>query len=65
MPYHHLTQADRDRIEALLDAGERQEEIAKILKVDSSTVANPGRRHQPEDSRLPVHITRLSDRPIV
>ena len=37
--YHHLAQTDRDRIQALRDAGTRQKEIAKILKVDPSTIS--------------------------
>lgn len=37
--YRHLNQADRDRIEALRDDGINQKEIAKIIKVDSSTIS--------------------------
>jgi IS30 family transposase len=37
--FRHLKQTDRDRIEALLDAGHLQEEIAKILKVDAGTIS--------------------------
>lgn len=37
--YQHLTQADRDRLQALRDAGTKQKEIAKILKVDPSTIS--------------------------
>lgn len=37
--YRHLTQADRDRLQALRDAGTKQREIAKILKVDPSTIS--------------------------
>jgi len=37
--YRHLTQADRDRLQALRDAGTTQEEIAMILKVDPSTIS--------------------------
>ena len=36
--FRHLDQKDRDRIEALLDAGESRTEIAKILGVNKSTV---------------------------
>lgn len=38
-PYCHLTQMDRDRLEALRDAGTTQKEVAKILKVDPSTIS--------------------------
>jgi len=37
--YWHLTQADRDRLEALRDEGAKQKEIAKILKVDPGTIS--------------------------
>lgn len=37
--FKHLNQNDRDRIEALLNSGEKQKAIAKILKVDKSTIS--------------------------
>lgn len=37
--YRHLTQTDRDRLQALRDAGTKQKEIAHILKVDPSTIS--------------------------
>ncbi len=37
--YRHLTQADRDRLQALRDTGTIQKEIARILKVDASTIS--------------------------
>ena len=37
--YWHLTQANRDRLQAMRDEGTKQEEIAKILKVDPSTIS--------------------------
>lgn len=37
--YRHLTQADRDRLQALRDAGTKQKEIARILRVDPSTIS--------------------------
>jgi IS30 family transposase len=37
--FRHLKQADRDRIEALLNAGHKQEEIAKILDFDASAIS--------------------------
>lgn len=36
--YRHLTQADRDRIQALRDAGTKQKEISKIMRVDPGTI---------------------------
>ena len=38
-PFRHLNQFDRDRIEALLEAGHKQKEIAGILKVGAGTVS--------------------------
>lgn len=37
--YTHLNQCSRDRLQALLDAGEEQQEIARILKVHKSTIS--------------------------
>ncbi len=37
--YRHLAQTDRDRLQALRDVGTKQNEIATILKVDSSTIS--------------------------
>lgn len=44
--FTHLTDTARDRIEALLDAGHLQREIAKILKVDKSTVSRELHKHR-------------------
>ena len=37
--YKHLDQYDRDRIEALLREGHKKVEIARILKIDKSTIS--------------------------
>ena len=37
--FRHLKQTDRDRIEALLNAGHKQEEVAKILDFDASAIS--------------------------
>lgn len=37
--YRHLTQADRDRLQALRDTGTKQKEIARIIKVDPATIS--------------------------
>lgn len=42
--WHQLKQKERDRMEALLDAGETQREIAKILKVHESTISREKKR---------------------
>jgi len=43
-PFSHITQKKRDRIQDLLDDGVRQVEIAKILKVDESTISRERKR---------------------
>lgn len=42
--FHHLKQADRDRIEALLDSGHTQEEVSKILNFDASAISREMKR---------------------
>ena len=37
--FRHLNQSDRDRIEALFQAGHKQKEVADILKVDKGTIS--------------------------
>jgi len=44
--FRHLGQKDRDRMEALIDQGETQEEIAKILKVSQSSISRELRRQR-------------------
>ena len=42
--YRHLTQSDRDRMEALLTHGEKQKTVARILKVDPATICRELKR---------------------
>ena len=49
--FHHLNATVRDRIEALLDAGEKQKEIAKILKVDKSTISREIKKRKRKNGR--------------
>ena len=44
--FAHLGRAERDRIECLLDLGVKQKEIAKILKVDKSTISREVKRRR-------------------
>lgn len=37
--YHHLSQTEQDRIQALLDSGHKQEEIAQVLERDPGTIS--------------------------
>lgn len=51
MAYTHLGQHERDRIEALLNAGHTQAEIAEVLKVHKSTVSREIRKRRRRDGR--------------
>ncbi len=44
--YHHLGQAKRDRVQALLESGHKQEEVSKILDVDASTISREVKRNR-------------------
>ena len=44
--FSHITQKKRDRIQDLLDDGVKQVEIAKILKVDKSTISRERKRRR-------------------
>ena len=44
--YKHLNQFDRDRIEAMLNAGHKQKEIAKILSYDPTTIGREIKRNR-------------------
>ena len=61
--FQHLDREKRDRLEALLRAGHQQAEIARILKVDRSTVSREIKRHRRQDGRYDadtaVHKARL------
>ena len=44
--FHHLNQSDRDRLEALLNAGHKQKEIADILGVDKGTISRERKKRK-------------------
>lgn len=44
--YGHLTQAERDRIEAMLSSGHKQKEIASVLKRNTGTVSREINRNR-------------------
>lgn len=44
--YEHLDQMKRDRLQAMLDSGHKQKEIAKILGVDPSTISREIQRNR-------------------
>lgn len=49
--FERLDAQKRDRIEALIDAGETQKEIAKILKVDKSTISREVKKRKRKNGR--------------
>jgi transposase, IS30 family len=57
-----LNEKKRDRIEALLDGGETQKEIAKILKVDKSTISREVRRIKHRDGQYDAEAAECSAR---
>ncbi len=60
--WHQLTDKQRDRIEALFDAGETQKEIANILKVNPSTVSRERKRKRKDgryDAAAAHHKARV------
>lgn len=54
--YVHLNDKKRDRIEALLEAGHLQKEIAKILKVDPSTISREIGKRKKEDGQYDAEV---------
>lgn len=49
--FRHLNQFDRDRIEALVEAGHLQKEIALILKVDKGTISRELKNRKRKNGR--------------
>ena len=49
--FRHLNQRDRDRIEALLDSGHNQEEVATILQFDPGAISREIQKHTQKDGR--------------
>ena len=49
--FHHLNQGQRDRIQALFDAGHIQREVAQILQVDKGTVSREINRSKRKNGR--------------
>jgi transposase, IS30 family len=50
--YKHITQLERDRIQALLDNNHSQEDIAKILKRNKGTISREIKRNRRKKHRL-------------
>lgn len=58
MGYNHLSQSDRDRIEALLITGHTQSEIARVLKVNRSTISREIRKRKRMDGRYDADLAQ-------
>lgn len=60
--FGHINQNMRDRIEALLDSGEKQSRIAKILKVDKATISRELKRKRKDgkyDAKMAEHKAQV------
>lgn len=57
-PFHHIKQGDRDRIEALLDAGHTQEEVATILEFDAGAISREINRRKQKDGRYVATVAQ-------
>lgn len=44
--YSHLNQCQRDRLQAMLDSGHKQKEVAAVLEVDKSTISREIKRNR-------------------
>jgi IS30 family transposase len=49
--FRHLKQHDRDRIEALLNSGNTQEEISKILNFDAGSISRENKKRKLKNGR--------------
>ena len=54
--FRHLKQCDRDRIEALLDAGHKQEEIAGVLGFDAGAISREINRRKQKDGHYKATV---------
>jgi len=57
--FRHLNQADRDRLEALREAGHLQKEIASILKIDEGTVSREIKKRKRKDGRYDATTAQM------
>lgn len=57
-PFGHLRQNDRDRIEALINAGHLQKEVATILKVDAGTISREIKKRKQKNGRYEATIAQ-------
>jgi IS30 family transposase len=60
--FRHLKQADRDRIEALLNAGHKQEEISKILDFDAGAISREVNKRKRKNGKYSALTAQLKAR---
>lgn len=58
-PFRHLNQSDRDRIEALKDAGHLQKEIAAVLMVDKGTISKEIKKRKRKNGRYEATVAQV------
>ncbi len=56
--FRHLTQLDRDRIQAMLDSGIKQEEIAKVLDFDAGAISREVNKRKTKDGRYIASVAQ-------
>lgn len=56
--FRHLNQTDRDRIEALLEAGHKQEEIADILQFDPGAISREVNKRKQNNGRYVATVAQ-------
>ena len=57
--FRHLGQKDRDRIEALLQTGHKQKEIAEILQVDKGTISREITKRRRKNGRYEATMAQM------
>ena len=60
--FRHLKQFDRDRIEALLSAGHKQEEISKILDFDAGAISREVNKRKRKNGKYSALTAQLKAR---
>ena len=56
--FRHINQSDRDRIEALLNSGHKQEEIAKILDFDPGAISREINKRKTKDGKYTATVAQ-------
>lgn len=61
-PFHHLTAYQRDRMEAMLESGHKQKEVAAAVKVDPSTISRERKRRKRKNGRYDAETAECKAR---